>query len=73
MKRPKQLRIELLGQRRRARCNRKANYEGLLDVVQRSGMAVLWLDNQSGCKGACDRKDAPVPWEVIVPLGRTPY
>ncbi|MDB5848528.1 MAG: phosphoethanolamine transferase [Rhodoferax sp.] len=35
--------------------DRKANYEGLLDVVQRSGMAVLWIDNQSGCKGTCDR------------------
>ena len=29
--------------------------EGLLDVLQRAGLAVLWLDNQSGCKGACDR------------------
>ncbi len=34
---------------------RPHNYEGLLDVVQRAGMAVLWLDNQSGCKGNCDR------------------
>ncbi|MES2976444.1 MAG: phosphoethanolamine--lipid A transferase [Pseudomonadota bacterium] len=34
---------------------RNHNYEGLLDVVQRSGMAVLWLDNQSGCKGTCGR------------------
>ena len=29
--------------------------EGLLDVLQRAGLAVLWLDNQSGCKGVCDR------------------
>lgn len=34
---------------------RSKNFEGLLDVIQRSGMAVLWLDNQSGCKGVCDR------------------
>lgn len=34
---------------------RKNNSEGLLDVIQRAGMAVLWVDNQSGCKGACDR------------------
>ncbi len=34
---------------------RTANYEGLMDVLARSGMAVLWVDNQSGCKGACDR------------------
>ncbi len=33
----------------------KGRYENLLDVLQRAGMAVLWLDNQSGCKGLCDR------------------
>ena len=31
------------------------NYESLLDVLQKAGWAVLWLDNQSGCKGVCDR------------------
>jgi len=35
--------------------SRPANYEGLLDVLQRAGLAVLWLDNQSGCKGVCNR------------------
>lgn len=29
--------------------------ENLLDVLQHAGLAVLWLDNQSGCKGVCDR------------------
>ncbi len=29
--------------------------EGLLDVLQRSGVNVLWRDNNSGCKSACDR------------------
>lgn len=29
--------------------------ENLLDVLHRAGLAVLWLDNQSGCKGVCDR------------------
>ncbi|GAA6142131.1 phosphoethanolamine--lipid A transferase [Hydrogenophaga sp. 5NK40-0174] len=29
--------------------------ENLLDVLQRAGLAVLWLDNQSGCKGVCNR------------------
>ena len=29
--------------------------ENLLDVLQRAGLAVLWLDNQSGCKGVCAR------------------
>lgn len=29
--------------------------EGLLDVLQRAGLEVIWRDNQSGCKGTCDR------------------
>lgn len=29
--------------------------EGLLDVLQHSGINVLWKDNDGGCKGACDR------------------
>ncbi|WP_255435325.1 phosphoethanolamine transferase [Rhodoferax sp. BLA1] len=32
-----------------------ARYENLLDILQHAGLAVLWLDNQSGCKGVCDR------------------
>ena len=35
--------------------SRKANHENLLDVAQRAGLAVLWLDNQAGCKGTCAR------------------
>ena len=31
------------------------NQEGLLDILQRAGLAVRWRDNQSGCKGTCDR------------------
>lgn len=34
---------------------RKAESEGLLDVLQAAGLGVLWLDNQAGCKGVCDR------------------
>lgn len=41
---------------------RKSEHEGLLDVLQRAGLAVLWIDNQSGCKAVCDR----VP-SVVVP------
>jgi lipid A ethanolaminephosphotransferase len=29
--------------------------ENLLDVLQRAGLAVLWIDNQAGCKGVCER------------------
>ena len=35
--------------------------EGLLDVLQRTGITVLWRDNNSGCKGVCDR----VPYEDL--------
>ena len=31
------------------------NQEGLLDVLKRAGIEVVWRDNQSGCKGTCDR------------------
>lgn len=30
-------------------------FESVLDVLRRAGLAVLWLNNQSGCKGVCDR------------------
>jgi len=30
-------------------------YEGLLDILQRAGVQVLWLDNNSDCKGTCLR------------------
>lgn len=34
---------------------RQHDSENLLDVLQRAGYAVFWLDNQSGCKGLCNR------------------
>ena len=40
---------------REAHAKNDIPYENLLDVLQRAGMNVLWLDNQSGCKGVCDR------------------
>lgn len=40
---------------REAFISRSADYENLLDVAQAAGLAVLWLDNQGGCKGVCDR------------------
>jgi lipid A ethanolaminephosphotransferase len=27
----------------------------VLDIIQRAGLAVQWIDNQSGCKGVCTR------------------
>lgn len=35
--------------------SRHRDQENLLDLVQRAGMAVLWVDNQAGCKGLCAR------------------
>lgn len=29
--------------------------EGLLDILQRAGLYVSWRENDSGCKGVCDR------------------
>jgi lipid A ethanolaminephosphotransferase len=35
--------------------SRKDDYENLVDVLQAAGLAVLWLDNQAGCKDVCSR------------------
>jgi lipid A ethanolaminephosphotransferase len=35
--------------------SRDADYSNLLDVLQASGLAVQWLENQSGCKDVCNR------------------
>jgi lipid A ethanolaminephosphotransferase len=40
---------------REAFADRKRNQENVLDVLHRAGLAVMWIDNQSGCKGVCDR------------------
>jgi len=40
---------------RRGYQSRSGEHENLLDLVQRAGMAVLWVDNQAGCKGLCER------------------
>lgn len=34
---------------------RGSDYENLLDVLQAAGLAVLWVDNQGGCKDVCNR------------------
>jgi lipid A ethanolaminephosphotransferase len=59
---------------RRAFQARDTDTENLLDLVQRAGLAVLWLDNQSGCKGLCDRvphaqADTPPPGGTPLPAG----
>ena len=42
-------------------------YENLLDVLQRSGLAVLWVDNQAGCKGLCERVNQVLTRTLEVP------
>ncbi|MEG1038548.1 MAG: phosphoethanolamine--lipid A transferase [Pseudomonas sp.] len=37
------------------KASKAKSQEGLLDVLQRAGLSVHWRDNQSGCKGTCDR------------------
>lgn len=44
-------------------------YEGLLDVLQRAGTQVLWLDNNSDCKGTCLR----VPHQDIPKSQPSPF
>jgi lipid A ethanolaminephosphotransferase len=34
---------------------RAKSQQGLLDVLAHAGFDVMWRDNNSGCKGACDR------------------
>ncbi|HJV61155.1 MAG TPA: phosphoethanolamine--lipid A transferase [Albitalea sp.] len=35
--------------------DRERDHENLLDLLSHAGLAVLWLDNQAGCKGLCER------------------
>ncbi|ODS60394.1 MAG: phosphoethanolamine transferase [Acidovorax sp. SCN 65-108] len=56
---------------------RAANFESLIDVLHHAGLAVLWVDNQSGCKGVCDRigetltsaPKSPTPDPALCPGG----
>ncbi|WP_409520454.1 phosphoethanolamine transferase EptA [Pantoea sp.] len=32
-----------------------SHQEGVLDIIQRAGLRVLWNENDGGCKGACNR------------------
>ncbi len=41
--------------------------EGVLDILQRAGVRVLWNDNDGGCKGTCDR----VPHQNVTDLNLT--
>ncbi len=49
---------------------RKENHETLLDVLQAAGLGVSWLDNQSGCKGVCDRIAHATAYDQATPAQR---
>jgi lipid A ethanolaminephosphotransferase len=55
--------------RRRYSDAKAKSHESLLDVVQRTGVSVLWRDNNSGCKSTCDR----VPWQAGAELRREAF
>jgi lipid A ethanolaminephosphotransferase len=46
---------------------RKNNYESLIDVLHHAGLAVIWVDNQSGCKGVCERTPHVLTKELTHP------
>ncbi len=47
--------------------DRIRNSESLLHVIKRAGFRVVWLDNQSGCKGTCDGLDTWRPSTTTTP------
>lgn len=48
--------------------DRENEFENLLDVLSRSGYAVLWIDNQSGCKEQCARIPSVSTSELKLPV-----
>jgi lipid A ethanolaminephosphotransferase len=41
--------------RRKFDLSKAARRDSVLDIMQRAGLAVTWIENQSGCKHVCDR------------------
>ena len=47
---------------------RAQNREGILDVLKKAGFDITWVDNDSGCKGVCNRvKNIQIAPTVDVP------
>lgn len=44
------------------------NSSNVLDVLQHAGIDISWLDNNSGCKGVCQRVDTELLFEQQNPL-----
>lgn len=45
--------------------NRARNADNVLDIIARAGVETRWIDNNSGCKGVCDR----IP-STQIPVGK---
>jgi lipid A ethanolaminephosphotransferase len=43
------------------------HYESMLDVFQHAGFRVLWLDNNAGCKGVCQKVEMQSVENLTVP------
>jgi lipid A ethanolaminephosphotransferase len=48
--------------------NAAKHRDTVLDIMQRAGLAITWVDNQSGCKDVCDR----IPGENASQYAATP-
>jgi len=46
---------------------RGRGYESLLDVLRHAGLPVIWLENNSGCKGACNGVESENLAEAEIP------
>ncbi|BEP61166.1 phosphoethanolamine--lipid A transferase [Variovorax sp. V213] len=51
--------------------SRKDDYENLVDVLQAAGLAVLWLDNQAGCKDVCTRIPNASAFDSLSPVQKS--
>jgi lipid A ethanolaminephosphotransferase len=47
--------------------SRTDDHENLVDVLQAAGLAVLWLDNQAGCKEVCARIPSASAYDGLTP------
>ena len=51
--------------------SRSDDYENLVDVLQAAGLAVLWLDNQAGCKDVCTRIPNASAFDSLTPVQKS--
>lgn len=42
------------------------NSENVIDIIKRAGFDVTWRDNNSGCKGVCERVKTEKLYEIVI-------